>query len=74
MEGSYAQRCCRVYDDTRKVIAEIKRKEANGGVVYGLDVFRLIVQPGFDAAMAMAVVILLEQIFGSRGSSLLIKG
>lgn len=74
VEGSYTQRCCMIYDDTRRQIAEIKRKESNGGVAFGLDVFRLIVQPGCDAAIAMAIVILLEQMFGSRSSSLLIKG
>lgn len=75
VEGSYTQRCCTIYDhDSRGQMAEIKRKESvNGGVAFGLDVFHLIVQPGFDAAVAMAIVILLEQMFGSRGSSLLIK-
>ncbi|XP_058110810.1 protein LURP-one-related 8-like [Magnolia sinica] len=65
VEGSYSQRCCTVYDDKRYRMAEIKRKEAVGGAVFGLDVFRLIVQPEFDTAVAMSLVILLEQMFGS---------
>lgn len=73
VEGSYSQRCCTIYDDTWRQVAEIKTKESNGGVAYGLDVFRLVVQPGCDAAIAMAIVILLEQMYGSRGSPLLIK-
>ncbi|KAL0929050.1 hypothetical protein M5K25_000990 [Dendrobium thyrsiflorum] len=68
IEGSYAQRCCLVYDEKRRVVAEIRRKEAAGGVQFGLDVFRLVVQPGFDVAVAMAIVILLEEMFGTKSS------
>ncbi|KAJ8505825.1 hypothetical protein OPV22_006711 [Ensete ventricosum] len=72
IEGSYSHRCCAVYDDRRQQLAEIKRKESVHGITLGHDVFRLIVQPGLDASFAMAMVILLEQMFGSRGS--LLKG
>ncbi|XVE59526.1 hypothetical protein DITRI_Ditri05aG0053000 [Diplodiscus trichospermus] len=66
IEGSYSQRCCAVYDDGRRLVAEIKRKEAVGGVVFGTDVFRLIVRPDYIRAdFAMALVILLDQMFGS---------
>ncbi|KAG0489557.1 hypothetical protein HPP92_006420 [Vanilla planifolia] len=68
VEGSYSQRCCVVCDERRQPMAEIKRKESVGGVAFGLDVFRLVVQPGFDAAIAMAIVILLEEMFGSKSS------
>ncbi|RRT51535.1 hypothetical protein B296_00033577 [Ensete ventricosum] len=67
VEGSYSRRCCAVYDDGRRQLAQIKRKEPVGGVAFGADVFRLIVEPGFDATLAMAIVILLDQMFGSRG-------
>lgn len=60
MEGSYTQRCCTVLDGKRRKVAEITRKE---GV--GMDVFRLIVHPEIDTARAMALVILLDQMFGS---------
>ncbi|URE13961.1 LURP-one-related 8 [Musa troglodytarum] len=70
VEGSYSRRCCVVYDDGRRQLAQIKRKEPVGGVAFGADVFRLIVEPGFDATLAMAIVILLDQMFGSRGSLL----
>ncbi|KAJ8533185.1 hypothetical protein K7X08_016074 [Anisodus acutangulus] len=67
IEGSYVQRCCAVYDDKRRRVAEIKLKEqAVRGVSFGIDVFRLIVQPDeIDLSMAMALVILLDQMFGS---------
>lgn len=69
IEGSYANRSCVMYDDIRRRVAEIKRKEAAaGGVVFGKDVFRLIVQPEIDPSVAMAMVILLEQMFGGGSS------
>ncbi|XP_078437357.1 LURP-one-like protein (DUF567) [Wolffia australiana] len=64
IEGSYTQRRCSIYDESRRVLAEIKQKEAVKGVALSVDVFRLVVQPGFDSDVAMAIVILLEQMFG----------
>ncbi|KAH0457583.1 hypothetical protein IEQ34_012898 [Dendrobium chrysotoxum] len=72
VEGSFSQRSCVVYDERHKPVAEIQRKKSVGTVGFGGDVFRLVVQPGFDASLAMAVVILLERMFGSRVAS--IKG
>ncbi|XP_020680827.1 protein LURP-one-related 8-like [Dendrobium catenatum] len=66
VEGSFSHRSCVVYDELRRPVLEIQRKEAIGGVAFGGDVFRLIVQPGFDSGLAMAIVILLEQMFGAR--------
>lgn len=64
LEGSYADRSCKVLDKSRRVVAEIKRKEASkGGVSFGLEVFVLEVQPGFDPGFAMALVLLLDQMF-----------
>ncbi|KAJ4704175.1 putative LURP-one-related 8 [Melia azedarach] len=65
IEGSYSQRSCAVYDGRKTCVAEIKKKEAVGGVAFGIDVFRLIVQPEIDTTVAMALVILLDQMFGS---------
>lgn len=64
IEGSYAQRCCVVYDEKRRRVAEIKRKEAVEGVSFGGDVFRLVIQPEIDSTIAMALVVLLDQMFG----------
>ncbi|XP_052211506.1 protein LURP-one-related 17-like [Diospyros lotus] len=63
--GRYAERSCRVLDDERRqVVAEIKRKEPiNHGASFGLEVFLLIVRPGFSPAFAMAMVLLLDQMF-----------
>ncbi|KAI3882559.1 hypothetical protein MKX03_019354 [Papaver bracteatum] len=67
--GSYAQRCVGVYDNRKRLVAEIQRKEAaKGGVSFGGDVFKLIVQPQIDSTVAMSLVILMEQMFGSRRS------
>ncbi|KAF8407306.1 hypothetical protein HHK36_006433 [Tetracentron sinense] len=66
IEGSYAQRSCAVYDDKKRCVAEMKRKESIGGVAFGDDVFRLILQPEIDPIVGMALVISLEQMFRSR--------
>lgn len=65
IEGCYGKRCCAVYDEKRRLVAEIKRKEAAGGMIFGMDVFRLLVHPQIDTAIAMALLILLDQMFGS---------
>jgi uncharacterized protein YxjI len=63
VEGSYARRRCVVYDaERRAVVAEVQPKEA----AVGSDVFRLVVQPGVDVSLAMAVVVALDQMFGRR--------
>ncbi|KAG2601547.1 protein LURP-one-related 8-like [Panicum virgatum] len=58
VEGSYARRRCVVYDGERRVVAEVQPKEA-----VGTDVFRLVVQPGVDVSLAMAMVVALDQMF-----------
>ncbi|EXC34340.1 Protein LURP-one-related 17 [Morus notabilis] len=65
IEGSYTHRSCKVLDGcTKKVLAETRRKEEIvGGVSYGVEVFHLIVHPGFDPGFAMALVLLLDQMF-----------
>lgn len=65
IEGSYANRTCKVLDaKSRNVVAEIRKKQAViGGVTFGLEVFALIVMPGFDSGFAMAMVVLLDQMF-----------
>lgn len=64
VEGSYADRSCKVVDEYRRVMAEIKRKEASiGGISFGVEVFVLMVKPGFDTGFAMALVLLLDQMF-----------
>jgi hypothetical protein len=64
VEGSYAQRTCKVLDQYKRVVAEIKRKETNTkDVSFGMEVFQLIVYPGFDPGFAMALVLVLDQMF-----------
>jgi uncharacterized protein YxjI len=58
VEGSYLRRCCTVYDERRQTVAEVRPKEAVGS-----DVFRLVVQPGTEVSLAMAVVLALDQMF-----------
>lgn len=64
VEGSYANRTCKVLDECRRVVAEIKRKEANTkNVSFGIEIFQLVVHSGIDPAFAMALVLLLDQMF-----------
>ncbi|XP_050215232.1 protein LURP-one-related 8 [Mercurialis annua] len=65
IEGSYSHRSCAVYDEKRRRVAEIRQKEAVGGVAFGVDVFRLVVGPKMDTSVAMSIVILLDQMYGS---------
>ncbi|GAB2224703.1 hypothetical protein Droror1_Dr00005471 [Drosera rotundifolia] len=67
IEGSYSERRVAVYDNHKRRVAEIKQKEAvAGGVVLGVDVFKLIVSQGcVDATMAMGIVVVLDRMFGS---------
>jgi uncharacterized protein YxjI len=70
VDGSYHHRNCAVYNQQGHVVAEILKKESKTGVSLGNDVFRLVVQSELDKCLAMAVVIVLDQISGP-GPSLL---
>ncbi|XP_057967539.1 protein LURP-one-related 17 [Malania oleifera] len=66
IEGSYAVRSCRVLDRSRRLVAEVRRKESahgGAGISFGADVFVLMVHPGFDTGFAMAVVLILDEMF-----------
>ncbi|WOL18025.1 hypothetical protein Cni_G26818 [Canna indica] len=63
VEGSYSRRTCTVYDEQRREVAEIRQKEAVGGVAFGGDVYRLVVRSHADTSLAMAVVVVLDQMF-----------
>ncbi|GMH15922.1 hypothetical protein Nepgr_017763 [Nepenthes gracilis] len=75
IEGSFQQRCCRVYDSgngRREMVAEIRRKvDASSNVVLGKDVFWLCLKPGFDGAFAMGLVLVLDQIDGGEDAGIL---
>jgi hypothetical protein len=67
VEGSYTGRCLDVFASSvsgveqRQRAAAVCKKEAP----VGPDVFCLVVEPGFDPALAMAVIILLDQMHAS---------
>lgn len=66
IEGSFGQRLCKIFHKfTKEIVAEIKMKEAknNGCVSFGLDVFELLVWPGFDPGFAMTLILILDQMF-----------
>ncbi|KAG8055251.1 hypothetical protein GUJ93_ZPchr0001g30087 [Zizania palustris] len=74
VDGSFPRRCCRLVLPNAEsgageaVVAEIRRKVDEGArVVMGRDVFVLRVSAGFDAAFAMGIVLVLDQIAGDAG-------
>ena len=67
IEGSFAQRCCTIFNAGKESVAEIKRKvDASTNVVLGKDVFSICLKPGFDGAFAMGLVLVLDQINGDE--------
>ncbi|XP_010553543.1 PREDICTED: protein LURP-one-related 17 [Tarenaya hassleriana] len=65
IKGSYGCRSCKVvHGSSNRTVSEIKTKQAKPeGVRFGLDVFDLVVYPGFDPGLAMALVLLLDRMF-----------
>ncbi|KAL5720744.1 hypothetical protein ACHQM5_013383 [Ranunculus cassubicifolius] len=69
IEGSYGKGCCAVYNEKKRMIVEMKRKESVVcGVTFGGDVFNLTMQPEVDPMVGMSLVIVLEQMLASRWS------
>ncbi|KAF5747700.1 protein LURP-one-related 5-like [Tripterygium wilfordii] len=61
IEGSFRARDCRIRKASGQVVAKMARKRANTSVLLNSDVFSLFVQPGFDAELVMAFVIILDR-------------
>ncbi|KAL1292767.1 hypothetical protein HN51_053330 [Arachis hypogaea] len=67
IEGCFSQRCCKIYNAAKKLMAEIRRKvDSTTSVMLGKEVFSLYVKPGFDGALAMGLVLVLDQINGEN--------
>ncbi|KAL6642004.1 hypothetical protein ACP70R_020185 [Stipagrostis hirtigluma subsp. patula] len=64
VEGSYGRRACAVRDARGEAVAEVRRKESVGD-----DVFRLVADPRLGAALAMGLVIALDEMFAGGGGS-----
>ncbi|KAJ3696138.1 hypothetical protein LUZ60_001515 [Juncus effusus] len=71
IEGSFPHRSCKILlegnlekEEEAEVVAEIKRKvDADSPrEVIGKDVFSLLISPGVDAAFAMGLVLVLDQV------------
>ncbi|KAK2651631.1 hypothetical protein Ddye_011487 [Dipteronia dyeriana] len=63
IDGNFGERCCTIFNAAKESAAEIKRKvDASTQVMLGKDVFSLCLKPGFDAAFAMGLVLVLDQI------------
>eukprot|EP01018_Ginkgo_biloba_P004650 Gb_03357 [translate_table: standard] len=62
IKGSFAKRSCTIYNKSGAIVAEVKRKQATSEVMLGDDVFSLVVQPGYDQAFVMGLVVTLESL------------
>ncbi|CAL5068056.1 unnamed protein product [Urochloa decumbens] len=58
--GSFTDRNCTVVDCTRKIVAQMGRKEQIGGK----DFYHVEVQPGYDQAFIIGVMAILDNIHG----------
>ncbi|QCE02119.1 protein LURP-one-related 5-like [Vigna unguiculata] len=67
IEGCFRQRWCKVLNAAKEVVAEIRRKvDPTTSVMLGKEVFWLCVKPGFDAAFAMGLVLVLDEMNGEN--------
>ncbi|CAA7059202.1 unnamed protein product [Microthlaspi erraticum] len=65
IKGSYKCKSCKImYVSSNREVVEIKRKCCRAkGVQFGSDIFDMVVSPGFDTSLAMALVLLLDKMF-----------
>jgi len=65
IEGCFPQRRCKVVNAAKETVAEIRRKvDPTTSVMLGKEVFLLCVKSGFDAAFAMGLVMVLDEMNG----------
>ncbi|KAJ1686615.1 hypothetical protein LUZ63_018005 [Rhynchospora breviuscula] len=64
IDGCFEKRCCRITDSKGKEVAKISRKKNSGEVPVMLsdDVFSLILHPGVDCQIIMALVVIMDRI------------
>eukprot|EP01018_Ginkgo_biloba_P039551 Gb_19661 [translate_table: standard] len=62
IEGSFCNRDCTIYSGCQSLVAQIKRKQATSEVMLEKDVFSLVVQPGFDQAFVVGMIVILDHV------------
>ncbi|KAL5205078.1 hypothetical protein ABZP36_009949 [Zizania latifolia] len=65
IDGCFSRRSCKIRGSNGEEAARISRKnagEAARPVTLGDDVFSLVVRPGFDVAIVMAIVVVMDRI------------
>lgn len=64
IDGCFENRCCRVIDSNGREVAKISRKTTSGEVPVMLsdDVFSLILQPGVECQIIMALLVIMDRI------------
>jgi uncharacterized protein YxjI len=64
IDGCFEKRCCRVTDGKGKIVAKISRKKTSGKtpVMLSDDVFSLILHPGVECQIIMALLVIMDRI------------
>ncbi|XP_075505277.1 protein LURP-one-related 11-like [Primulina tabacum] len=57
MEAQICKSSCKIVDNSGKLVAEVKRKITNSGVVLGEDVLTMVVEPYEDHCLIMGLVV-----------------
>nr|ABK26200.1 unknown [Picea sitchensis] len=65
VEGYYAKRSFTILNSLNKVVAEVKPKQVRSEITLGGDVFNLTVNPGYDQAFVMGLIVVLDQMMPS---------
>lgn len=64
IDGCFEKRCCRVTDSKGREVAKISRKKMTSGapVMLSNDVFTLILHPGVECQIVMALLVIMDRI------------
>ncbi|KAL0463770.1 UNVERIFIED_CONTAM: protein LURP-one-related 2 [Sesamum latifolium] len=57
METHVSRPCCKIVDNSGGLVAEVKRKISESGIVLGEDVLTMVVEPNIDHSLIMGLVV-----------------
>eukprot|EP01018_Ginkgo_biloba_P036917 Gb_03478 [translate_table: standard] len=62
VQGSFRERSCTIHSSDSTIAAQVSRKCATSKIMLERDVFSLVVQPGYDQAFIMGLIIVLDHL------------
>ncbi|GLJ13716.1 hypothetical protein SUGI_0218860 [Cryptomeria japonica] len=60
IEGSFKERSCAIYNRSRSIVAQVKRKRASCDVLLDKDVFSVVIYQGFDPALILSWIVVVD--------------